>query len=36
VIYLGYLHVKHPRQVTEVGMVHLDEPAAEPAGEEAP
>jgi amino acid transporter len=30
VIYLGYLRVKHPRRITEVGLVHLDEPA--PAG----
>jgi hypothetical protein len=28
VIYLGYLYMKHPRAVTEVGLVHLDEPAS--------
>ena len=38
--YLGYLYARHPR-VTEVGLVHLDEPAevakAEPeTGGEAP
>jgi hypothetical protein len=27
-IYLGYLYAKHPRTVTEVGLVHLDEPAS--------
>ena len=27
IIYLGYLYAKHPRTVTEVGLVHLDEPA---------
>ena len=27
VTYLGYLYAKHPRRVTEVGLVHLDEPA---------
>jgi amino acid transporter len=26
-IYLGYLYAKHPRRVTDVGLVHLDEPA---------
>jgi hypothetical protein len=26
IIYLGYLYAKHPRTVTEVGLVHLDEP----------
>jgi amino acid transporter len=28
VIYLGYLYAKHPGTVTEVGLVHLDEPAS--------
>ncbi len=28
-IYLVYLYRKHPRRITEVGLVHLDEPAAE-------
>jgi len=28
VIYLGYLYAKHPQRITEVGLVHLDEPAA--------
>jgi amino acid transporter len=28
VIYLGYLYARHPQRVTEVGLVHLDEPAA--------
>jgi MFS family permease len=28
IIYLGYLYAKHPRTVTEVGLVHLDEPAS--------
>jgi amino acid transporter len=36
VIYLGYLYAKHPRRVTEVGLVHLDEPTAEPVPEAAP
>ena len=27
VTYLGYLYARHPRRVTEVGLVHLDEPA---------
>ena len=46
VAYLGYLCARHPRRITEVGLVHLDEPAeaaaadpadpASPAGEEAP
>jgi amino acid transporter len=27
-IYLGYLYARHPQRVTEVGLVHLDEPAA--------
>jgi amino acid transporter len=35
VIYLGYLYAKHPRRVTEVGLVHLDEPAAPETAEEA-
>jgi hypothetical protein len=33
IIYLGYLYAKHPRTVTEVGLVHLDEPAADPVVE---
>jgi len=28
-IYLGYLYRKHPRRITEVGLVHLDAPTAE-------
>jgi amino acid transporter len=28
IIYLGYLYAKHPRTITEVGLVHLDEPAS--------
>jgi amino acid transporter len=28
VVYLVYLYRKHPQRVTEVGLVHLDEPAA--------
>jgi len=28
IIYLGYLYAKHPRTVTEVGLVHLDEAAS--------
>jgi amino acid transporter len=35
VIYLGYLYAKHPRRVTEVGLVHLDEPAPQTAEETA-
>ena len=27
VAYLGYLYARHPQRVTEVGLVHLDEPA---------
>jgi hypothetical protein len=27
-IYLGYLYARHPLTVTEVGLVHLDEPAS--------
>jgi len=27
VAYLGYLYARHRRRVTEVGLVHLDEPA---------
>ena len=27
VAYLGYLYARHPRRVTKVGLVHLDEPA---------
>jgi hypothetical protein len=30
VIYLGYLYVRHPQRVAEVGLVHLDEPAPAP------
>jgi hypothetical protein len=26
VIYLAYLYARHPERVTEVGLVHLDEP----------
>jgi amino acid transporter len=26
VIYLGYLYAKHPQRVTEVGLVHLEDP----------
>ena len=29
VIYLGYLYRRHPQRITEVGLVHLDEPTAE-------
>jgi hypothetical protein len=41
VAYLGYLYARHPRRVTEVGLVHLDEPSvaaqeAGQAGEETP
>ena len=25
-IYLGYLYARHPQRVTEVGLVHLEEP----------
>jgi amino acid transporter len=32
IIYLGYLYAKHPRTITEVGLVHLDEPASGPRG----
>jgi len=28
IIYLGYMYAKHPQTVTEVGLVHLDEPAS--------
>jgi MFS family permease len=28
IIYLGYLYAKRPQTVTEVGLVHLDEPAS--------
>ena len=27
-IYLGYLYARHPQRVTEVGLVHLDDPGA--------
>jgi amino acid transporter len=30
-IYLIYLYARHPRRVTEVGLVHLDEPGAREA-----
>jgi amino acid transporter len=30
-IYLGYLYLRHPQRVTEVGLVHIDEPADGPA-----
>jgi hypothetical protein len=33
IIYLGYLYARHPRTVTEVGLVHLDEPASGPVVE---
>jgi hypothetical protein len=26
VIYLWYLYVRHPERVTEVGLVHIDQP----------
>jgi amino acid transporter len=29
VIYLGYLYARHPQRVTEVGLVHLDEPSGD-------
>jgi hypothetical protein len=28
IIYLGYLYARNPQRITEVGLVHLDEPAA--------
>jgi amino acid transporter len=28
IIYLGYLYAKNPQRITEVGLVHLDEPTA--------
>jgi amino acid transporter len=28
-LYLGYLYWRHPRRVTEVGLVHIDEPASD-------
>ncbi len=31
VAYLLYLYARHPSRVTEVGLVHLDEPVEEPA-----
>jgi hypothetical protein len=34
VIYLGYLYARHPQRVTEVGLVHLNEPPEVPAGTE--
>src|ERR1700733_6705933 len=33
IIYLGYLYAKHPRTVTEVGLVHLDDPDSGPVAE---
>jgi amino acid transporter len=30
IIYLGYLYARNPQRITEVGLVHLDEPAAAP------
>jgi amino acid transporter len=30
VIYMGYLYAKDPRRITEVGLVHLDEPGQTP------
>ena len=27
IIYLGYLYARNPQRITEVGLVHLDEPA---------
>ena len=36
VLYLGYLYARHPQRVTEVGLVHLDDPAdVTAAGESA-
>jgi amino acid transporter len=32
IIYLGYLYARHPQRVTEVGLVHLDQPATEDTG----
>jgi hypothetical protein len=29
VIYLIYLYARHPQRVTEVGLVHIDEPVAD-------
>jgi amino acid transporter len=31
IIYLGYLYARNPQRINEVGLVHLDEPAAAPA-----
>jgi len=36
VIYLGYLYARHPQRVTEVGLVHLDEPTATEAQTPSP
>ncbi len=36
IIYLGYLYAKHPRTITEVGLVHLDEPASGVMTEDGP
>jgi hypothetical protein len=35
-IYLGYLYARHPQRVTEVGLVHLDEPTAEAGAATSP
>ena len=35
VVYLIYLYAKHPQRVTEVGLVHIDEPVEVPAEEAA-
>lgn len=35
-LYLGYLYAKHPRRVAEVGLVHIDEPAEQPADRKVP
>jgi amino acid transporter len=31
-LYLAYLYARHPQRVTEVGLVHLDEPAEQRTG----
>jgi amino acid transporter len=37
VLYLGYLYLRRPQRVVDVGLVHLDaEPAADPAGARRP
>lgn len=35
VIYLIYLYARRPQRVTEVGLVHIDEPVEVPAEEAA-